>query len=613
LATIATVALACGAVMVGCDDARKADKTVQKAVDDARVARLKGAEGIEEAKNLLSKAAGEIGDAGPATKAHAKAVLAHAELEAARARISDPTNGINQGNREIARLLWEIAQLGRQVQTSNNLAAAYKNFEPKEAIAASQQMVQAAQGGNAPNWIGDGPAAIPTLAAAQQTAQQLADQITQQQQKIQQLQQKQQQLAQQAEQLARQSEQQQGQPGLETFKQASALRKQSADVQNQIEVEQSNLARLQQDHAVAQARQEALAAAIEQFKKLADQINQGWQGVSKQAMTQQQLAAQILNGGGAGQNKNASIAAKAQQYAKQADETKKAYDDAEQALGDAVKHFEEAASAASSLGSSLSTSSANLPSDNEMKHAMDTLKNAYNPNGFKLSQADATLALAELQASRTAALAERQQVVAQLGPALKAAGLSLPKELDDAKLADELNAAAKQANENFDAAKELYQTVAEGGGVSDAVKNAGKAGQIYSLYGKSLLARATGNAKVGDDLLKQAKDQRDLVLQESKGALNALPAELVTITAGATTAPSATAPAAAPAATPAAAPAATPAAPAAAPAATSAAPAAAPAPAPGAPAAPATEGAAPAAPTAPAAPAAPGATAPAPQ
>src|SRR3954468_1905662 len=107
--TTAKLALACGAValasLAGCDDSRQADKRVQAAVDQARIVRLK--EGPDAAQTLLQKAVSDA-EASKSTQAHAKSVLASAEMDAAAQRISDPEKGINKGNREIARLMWEI-------------------------------------------------------------------------------------------------------------------------------------------------------------------------------------------------------------------------------------------------------------------------------------------------------------------------------------------------------------------------------------------------------------------------------------------------------------------------------------------------------------------------
>ena len=100
LAKIAMAASTVGCVLagtIGCDDARSADHRARTAIEESRRARAKGPDGLDEAQQLLAKAAQE-NDASNATKAHAKAMLAHTEMDAAAAKISDPTGGINQTN-----------------------------------------------------------------------------------------------------------------------------------------------------------------------------------------------------------------------------------------------------------------------------------------------------------------------------------------------------------------------------------------------------------------------------------------------------------------------------------------------------------------------------------
>ena len=88
--------------------------------------------GAEKAQQLLNQAAAD-GDASPATRAHVKSLLGQAMMDAANERIGNPENGIDVGNREAARLMWEIGQIGQEIQASNNLVGSYQQFEPKAA------------------------------------------------------------------------------------------------------------------------------------------------------------------------------------------------------------------------------------------------------------------------------------------------------------------------------------------------------------------------------------------------------------------------------------------------------------------------------------------------
>lgn len=533
------LSLACGAVGIGCDDSRTADKRVRQAIHEARLARLKEG-GLDQAQTLLQKAANES-EAAAGNKASAKSLLARAEMDAAGARMNDREKGIDKTNREIARLLWEINQLGQQVRSSNNLVTSYQAFEPKEARAAAEKQVQSASGPAGQNWVGNPPAAIPTLAEADVRLNALEQQIQQKQAQIAQLQQQQQQQASQAQQFAQAAAGKSGASGFEEFKQASALRKAASLSGVEVENQQAELAKLQHDYALTQTQKQAVATAIEQAKKLAAGYEQGWDKVKAQVAAQQQLAGAVLNGG---REPFASIADKAKQLKPLVDQAREGYEEAQKNFESAITHFGEAEQAAVKLNQEMRTASGAITGggDNQLVKSMKTLMEVYNPNTFKLGQAGATLSLADLLANRAASLAERASVVKQINDVAAAGGATIPADLKDPAVENDAKAVAKMADERFDEALKLYNDVSEGGAITDTQRNAARAGRIYSLYGRSLLARATGDAKNAATYLADAKAQRDLVLQESKGALAALPAELVIVTA-ATTAPSTTGPA----------------------------------------------------------------------
>jgi len=552
LAKVALLAVCGAAIAMGCDDSHRADKRVQATIAQSRLARLQP-DGAQKAQSLLDKAAADS-EASPATRAHVKSLVAHAMMDAANEAISNPgfdeknlALGIAVGNREITRLMWEIAQVGQQIQISNNLVGSYAQFEPKEAKAKAAAEAAAVTGAaDKPVWIGENATAIPTIAAAQQKVADLQDQIAKQQQAIDALQAQKKQASEQASQLQRQSETQKGQPSVDTFTQASALRKQATDTQTSIDVETNKLTRLQQDLALAQAQQTAVAAAKDQFDKFGAQLDTNWKGIQDQVGKQRAEATSLLSGSGP-----ATINAKAARLAAQLDKTNVAYTQAEENLTNAIKNFQDAGRAATELSTSLRQSMATLPGDNQMKKAMDQLIQVYNLNVFKLSEANATLSLADLESTKVQTLAERQRLAQQLQGVLKNAGLMLPRELDDSKVTEELKVAMQSAGGHYDDAQKLYEDVAEAGGTSDSARNAGHAGRIYALYGRALLARATGDKSTADQKLTEAKAQRDAIAQEGKGAMVALPSELVAIAAP-TTAPAAAGAATTPAATPAA-------------------------------------------------------------
>ena len=274
-----------------------------------------------------------------------------------------------------------------------------------------------------------------------------------------------------------------------------------------------------------------MAAAKQQFDKFGQQLDANWKGIADQVGKQRAQATSLLSGSGA-----ATINAKAAKLGKVLEDNSAAYTQAEENLNNAIKNFQDAFRAATEMATNLRQSMANLPPDNQLKKAMDELIQIYSPNLFKLSQANAELALADLETSKVQTLAERQHLAQRLNEILKNAGLSLPKELDDSKIAAELKSAAASAAEHYTDTATLFGDVAEAGGTSDTDRNAGRAGQIYATYGQALLARATGDQNGATTMLAKAKSLRDAIAQEGNGITIPLPSELVAIAAP-TTAP----------------------------------------------------------------------------
>jgi chromosome segregation ATPase len=296
------------AALAGCDDQRSADKQVLKDVRESRSLRLKGQ--AKEAQDLLDRAS-QV-NASAATKAHAKSLLAQAQVEAAIQQINDPKAGVEVGNTEISRLLWEIGSLGQVIRTNNTRVASYAKYNPSPVKALAQQQAEAATGAaNKTMWFGDEKSGIPTLAAVTQQISRLQGDIGNLQNQIKALQTQQTTVSQQAAQAARAAESAQGRAGVDAEKTAAGLRKQSADLINQIDVLQAKVAPLQADLAVAQARQAALNTAIKQFQELAGKFDLGWKGIEQVILRQQHLSTAVYQGVGASEGTASSNSSQA--------------------------------------------------------------------------------------------------------------------------------------------------------------------------------------------------------------------------------------------------------------------------------------------------------------
>src|ERR1043165_7381703 len=80
----------------GCDDTRRTDREVHDTLEESRTLRRKGPDAAQQAQTLLEKAAAQ--NTSPPTKAHAKAMLARAQMDAALFLINNPENGIEKYN-----------------------------------------------------------------------------------------------------------------------------------------------------------------------------------------------------------------------------------------------------------------------------------------------------------------------------------------------------------------------------------------------------------------------------------------------------------------------------------------------------------------------------------
>ena len=269
----ATVAGLVAGGPLGCDDANTVDRRVREGISQSRIALIAGDR--EKAEELLQNAASEA-EAPNATKAHAKALLAQAELNAARARVSDPQTGIEATNREIAQLVYEINRLGQQIGETNGMVTAYKALEPVETRKQVQAEIAAATGGGEKAvWVGKPPVEVPTLSAVKQRVAEKQDAVAKQEQRIESLQAQHKQLATSAGQAAQKAESLTGQQGLQQFKQAADLRKQAADLLNQLEVAKAKLVPLQRDLALAQAQEGAVTKAVGQLQAIGKQVEAG--------------------------------------------------------------------------------------------------------------------------------------------------------------------------------------------------------------------------------------------------------------------------------------------------------------------------------------------------
>jgi chromosome segregation ATPase len=576
---ILAAAVSTWAGVVGCDDQLGNDKQVRRAIVESREAASKGDTGRADALKKLQEAADNKG-ASPAASAQANAVLAAAEVAEAGRLMKT----VDEANREIGRLVYEIGILGQQIANSNQKIAGYRASAPTAAQEDAKKKLDAVQGGgDKAVWIEAANANVPTLAAVKQDVSRLQGEIAKKQDQIKQLEQQRQAAVAEADKNRQASENEKGNKSVETFKIAAAAQKKADDIGTQIDVVQASIIPLQRDLAVAESHQAAAAQAIESLNKQIETINGGWKGTEQQIATQAQIAANLVGAaGGAAPAEGAAantINDKAQLLSQKVLEAQAAFNEADSRLDNAIKHYGDAASAAQKLASEVNTKRQGVERNSPYYKAFDDLMATVNAGIYKLGQAEAQQLRATAHASQAISLIGQQRMMQTLQPILAEAKLEMPQALTGLQVDAELERTKSSAAATYDEALKQYEEVSTSA-PDGSTKQAASVGRIFANYGKVLLARATGDTEGAAAALAGAKQAQKYAL-ENKSVLPAMPVELVIIP----TSQPATAPTTAPAATSA------PAEPGAAP--------AEPGTAPAAPAAPA-EGATPAAPAAPA-------------
>jgi hypothetical protein len=554
---ILAAAAATWAGVLGCDDTLGNDKQVRRAIVDAREAAAKGDSGRADALQKLQDAAGNTG-ASPAASAQAKAVLGAAEVaEAARLQQTVDANG-----RDIARLVYEIGILGNQIANSNLKVEGYRAQEPSAAREDVKKKIAEVQGGGEKaTWITAENANIPTLAAVKQDISRLQGEIAKRQEEAKALEQQRVAAAAEADKNREAADAATGQKRVELVKLAADAAKKAADIATKVDVVQAAIIPLQRDLAVATAQQAAAEKAIESYTKQLASIDAGWKGVEQQIATQAQIGTNVLGAPGAaapvGEGAEAianSINEKAAQLQQKLTETAAVFNEADQRLDNAITHYNAAVTSAGELASAVQQKRQGVDRNSPYSKAFDNLTAVVSPATYKLGQAEANQLRGTINASQAISQIGQQRMIETLQPILAAAKLELPAALNQPSLPTEVQRTTDKANATYDEAAKLYLEASDAAPDTSSAKNAARIGRIFSLYGKVMLARATGKAEDAASFLAEATAARD-VATENKAVLPAMPVELIVIpttrpttapTTGPATVPAPAAPGAAP-------------------------------------------------------------------
>ncbi len=524
----------------GCDSkSGEADKAIKAGIDASAAAVANGGDGLAE----LEKAAG-IQEASPATRAHAKALLAQAELDAANRILRqkfDQTGAVNVDANEvkIAGLVGEITHTSQQIAAGNVLVAGYQKRDPKAERDAVQAKIEEAKGGAGKDaWFKQDkePSTIPTLEAAKAKVAQLQGEISKNESQLKDLTDQRNAALQQADKLTQDSEGLRGTDAVKMYKDGAAARKNAGELAVQIDNTNAILDPLRADLKVAEGQQKAIETALAGFEAQIKQIDDSWAEVQKQADAQNTTAKALLSGG------EGSVTTKGTEMMALVDATKKLRAEAVDKLNNAATHFEEAAKAAEEIKQLVSA--ANSGRDQSVAKALKTLQEILNPASYKLQAANAHLQLANLHASAASSLAARGKMVASLKSALSPGGMSVPSGLDDSSIDSELKSERGLAETSFKTAEDMYLAAQDATSANDDIRVASYIGRMTVLYGWSQLDAGAGNTEAAATHLKSARDARDQA-KNLAASFPVLPEDLELQQAKAPTAPT-TEPAAAP-------------------------------------------------------------------
>jgi chromosome segregation ATPase len=496
-AVIASAIVGIGLMGGGCDalegETARADRRAEQAIETSFTERQIGGQAGRQAAHSALQQAAQQQEASPATRAHAKSLLAMSEAESAHHMLRE----VDRAEVEVVRLAWEIGRLGSQIALSNRLVEGYRLHEPAALREDIAQKVAAARGG--PDqlvWIEHDQAQIPTLAAVRQEISRLEGELAQQQQQIEELTQQRTQVVEQAEQVSERLQQLEGRESVEAFAQGSELRKQATDLLTQIETVEAAVVPLERDLAIAQDQQRVLQRLIEELQVEGQRVEEGWAAIQAQIEVQQAIARTVLEGGerpmpsgsdeSPGLDMTESITQKAQRLQELSDRLEQERSEVQNRLETAIRELDEAYRAAEELRRDLQLR------EGPQRDAWRPVELVHNPMLYRLRQAYAEQALAALHAGRVSSLQARVDLVERLGPVLEESGLALPPALRNGQLRQRLQELRAQANEAYEQTDTRLEDVINAPVASQELRDAARVSRIFALYGWSHLALQGG-------------------------------------------------------------------------------------------------------------------------
>ncbi|MCC6239555.1 MAG: hypothetical protein IT448_04570 [Phycisphaerales bacterium] len=526
VSAVASVSAALLSGMAGCDAVEssqgQANRKVAAATEQATRDLSRGD------SQAAARVLGAVDDAaGASAKAQAYAVLAETGLSQAQPILTE----LEENYIRAAGISWDIDQSLAQLKAVTELTQILSQQDSRDVQAEVAKSVKNIQGdADAKNWVSynDDAASVPTLTSVNQRISQLQGEIAKRKEKISQLADQRKKLGEQAQALVDKANQTPGQAGVDTFRNATQIRQQASVVGIEIDTINTQLIPLNNDLAVANAQREVLQRAVTRVGEIGNAQTQQQVAVNQQVAGQNQLAQQILQAGTTGQGagdldaKSQSIQAKMAELTTMLKEAGSLSEKANQLLVEAAKDAASAAQNALTLGPTLQTKGREQQAS---KAAFDAIQKTIDPNSYRLQELNIRQILASNLAHRADALNSAVQLQGRLQTIAQSAKLTLPSGLIDAQLSTELSEARGAANQAFQEAAELAQSIAEAGSATADQKNSARIAGALVRYSWAISARSANDIQTADVQLTAAKEAIGQAMA-GNASLPMLPSEL---------------------------------------------------------------------------------------
>jgi hypothetical protein len=494
-----------GACLCGCDASSNPENQARAKMNEGRIAAATGDEaGRAKAQADLTSAA-NISGVSNATSAQAHAVLGQVQYDIGLEflRLAD--------RKELAasQIALQIAALGAQLGNSAQLVQGYQKLDPSAAkTAIAQDVVQVKGSPDKPAWQVTDQVKItaPSVAAADQEVARIQGEIAKRQTQIKDLDAQRVAALKEADDAQKASEAAKGRESVDLFKKYSDAKKQAADLQSQIDVINGQLMPLQNDLEIAVGQQQIMQAAIAELENQSRTLDQGWKDIQSKIQAQTDLIAQISAAPAEATTEPSetmvaagkSIAVKATILAQTVKDAEEVRGKASEALQQAIDEFGKAASDANQAGNDMSTEASDQPA---LQSVIKVAKEVLSVQGYKLRQATAERVYGEMMLSKASGISARIKLRELLTPLMAQAGQTMPKELADTTLDNQLKEAVKAANDKFqDAAGHLDDILnnAANDSIAKSTQQAAAISKVFLLYSQQQLATLTGD-KAGAD------------------------------------------------------------------------------------------------------------------